>query len=102
MVVLEPVRGWSGRCFHSANMTFGHWDIAAKADLHEHCQAQEEVRNVVSGEIALVIDGKEHLEAGDAAIVPPGVSHSARVLGACRAVGVDHPVRLELPTQRST
>jgi quercetin dioxygenase-like cupin family protein len=37
--------------------------------------AQEEVWNVVSGEIVLVIDGHEHrLEAGDAAIVPPDVS----------------------------
>jgi mannose-6-phosphate isomerase-like protein (cupin superfamily) len=104
MLVIEPLRGWTGRFFHSANMTFGHWDIAEDAaDLHEHRHAQEEVWNVVSGEIVLVIDGKEHrLEAGDAAIVPPDVTHSARVLGACRAVVVDHPVRLELPTQHTT
>jgi hypothetical protein len=76
-------------------MTFGHWDIAEEAvDLHEHHYAQEEVWNVVSGEIVLVIDAHEHrLEAGDAAIVPP-VSHSARVLGACQAVVVDHPCDL--------
>jgi mannose-6-phosphate isomerase-like protein (cupin superfamily) len=64
--------------------------------------AQEEVWNVVSGEIVLVIDGHEHrLEAGDAAIVQPDVSDSARVLGACRAVVVDHPLRPELPTRHS-
>ena len=32
-----PLAGWSGRFFHSENMTFGHWDIAEGADdLHEH------------------------------------------------------------------
>jgi hypothetical protein len=35
MLVIEPLRGWTGRFFHSANMTFGHWDIAEEAtDLH--------------------------------------------------------------------
>jgi mannose-6-phosphate isomerase-like protein (cupin superfamily) len=54
----------------------------------------------MSGEIVLIIDGHQHrLGAGDAAIVPPGTSHSARVLGACRAIVVDHPTRPELPTK---
>jgi mannose-6-phosphate isomerase-like protein (cupin superfamily) len=99
--VIEPVRGWTGRLFHSTSMTFGHWEIAEDAaDLHEHHHAQEEVWNVVSGEIALTIDGHEHrLRAGDAAIVPRGVPHSARILGGCRAIVVDHPVRDELPTR---
>jgi mannose-6-phosphate isomerase-like protein (cupin superfamily) len=100
MLVIEPLRGWTGRFFHSQNMTFGHWAIAAGADdLHEHRHVQEEVWNVVSGAIVLVIDGEERrLDAGDAAVVPPDVSHAARVLGACEAVVVDHPTRLELPS----
>ena len=103
MQVIEPLRGWTGRFFHSVHMTFGHWDISEDAaDLHDHHHVQEEVWNVVSGEIVLVVDGHEHrLQAGSAAIVPSDVPHSARVLGACRAVVVDHPVRTELPAQHS-
>ena len=100
MQVIEPLPGWRGRFFHSASMTFGHWAISAgAADLHEHHHVQEEVWNIVSGEIVLVVGGREHrLQAGDAAIVPPNVPHAARARGACRAVVVDHPVRAELPT----
>jgi mannose-6-phosphate isomerase-like protein (cupin superfamily) len=100
MIEVAPLAGWSGRFFHSTNMTFGHWEIAADAtDLHHHHHEQEEVWNVVSGAILLVIDGTERrLEAGDAAAVPSNVSHAARVIGACRAIVVDYPLRLELPT----
>jgi hypothetical protein len=32
-----PLPGWISRFFHSANMTFPHWDIdAGAAGLHEH------------------------------------------------------------------
>ena len=100
MIVITPIRGWTGRVFHSSQMTFGYWEIAADAvDLHEHDHAQEEVWNVVSGEIVLSIDGHERrLDAGDAAIIPPGVRHAAVVLGPCRAIVVDHPVRIALAT----
>jgi mannose-6-phosphate isomerase-like protein (cupin superfamily) len=84
-------------------MTFGHWDIAeGAADLHEHEHPQEEVWNVVEGEVLLVVDQQERrLRPGDAAVVPPNTPHSAKTLGACRAVVVDHPVRLVVPGVRS-
>lgn len=84
-------------------MTFGHWNIAeGAADLHEHDHPQEEVWNVVEGEVLLVVDEQERrLGPGDAAVVPPNIRHSAKTLGACRAIIVDHPVRLQLPGVRS-
>jgi mannose-6-phosphate isomerase-like protein (cupin superfamily) len=94
-----PLHGWSGRFFHSENMTFAHWDIAADAfDLHEHDHVQEEVWNVVDGEIVLIVDGQERtLGPGTAAIVPPHTRHSARPAGACRVIVADYPVRDQLP-----
>ncbi len=99
MIHGAPLPGWSGRFFHSANMTFAHWDIAADAtDLHEHSHAQEEVWNVVDGEVILVIDGVARtLGSGAAAIVHPHVPHSARISGRCRALVTDFPLRTELP-----
>lgn len=94
-----PLPGWSGRFFHSENMTFGHWDIAEDAaELHEHDHPQEEVWNVVEGEVLLVLDGQAlRLGPGDAAVIPPHMRHAARPLGACRAIIVDYPVRSRLP-----
>ena len=94
-----PLTGWSGRFFHSENMTFAHWDIAAgAADLHEHRHPQEEVWNIVAGEAVLIIAGEEHrLQAGDAVVVPPDTPHQVRVVGACRAVIADFPLRPDLP-----
>lgn len=104
MLHSSPLSGWSGRYFHSENMTIGHWDIAeGAADLHEHHHEQEEVWNVVEGEILLVVDDQEcRLGRGGAAVIPANARHSARVLGACRVVTVDYPVRHELPGVRST
>src|SRR5689334_11522425 len=95
----SPLPGWDGRFFHSANMTFAHWDIAeGAADLHEHHHEQEEVWNVVAGEIVLVVDGVEHtLHDGDAVIVPPNIPHSARPRGTARVIVADFPLRHRLP-----
>jgi mannose-6-phosphate isomerase-like protein (cupin superfamily) len=99
MVTGSPLRGWSGRFFHSANMTFAHWDIdRGAADLHEHHHTQEEVWNVVEGAALLVIGGDQRrLGPGQVAVVPPDVPHSFRVIGPCRAIVVDYPVRVDLP-----
>jgi quercetin dioxygenase-like cupin family protein len=80
-------------------MTFAHYDVAADAvALHEHRHPQEEVWQVVEGEIAFSIDGEKRvLGPGDAAVIPANTPHSARVLTAARAVVVDHPVRPGLP-----
>jgi mannose-6-phosphate isomerase-like protein (cupin superfamily) len=99
MLAGNPLPGWSGRFFHSANMTFAHYDIAADAaPLHEHQHEQEEVWHIIEGEVALKVDGQEVvLDAGCVAIVPPQTSHSVRPIGACRAIIADYPLRLQLP-----
>jgi mannose-6-phosphate isomerase-like protein (cupin superfamily) len=95
----SPLRGWSGRFFHSEHMTFAHWTIADGADnLHDHQHEQEEVWNVVAGSITLVVDGVEGvLGAGDAAVVPPNTPHALHVTGSAEVVVADFPVRQRLP-----
>jgi mannose-6-phosphate isomerase-like protein (cupin superfamily) len=99
MVGSSPLAGWKGRFFHSQNMTFAQWTITADATpLHEHHHAEEEVWNVVEGELMLSIGGIERrLGAGDAAVVPPNTPHSARAVTACRAIVTDFPLRQQLP-----
>ena len=99
MVTGEPLHGWSAHFFHSQNMTFSHYDIAADAvPLHEHHHEQEEVWHIVEGELVITIDGVEQrLAAGCAAVIPPNTPHSATPVGACRAVIADFPLRPQLP-----
>jgi mannose-6-phosphate isomerase-like protein (cupin superfamily) len=94
----EPLPGWVGRFFHSDNLTFAYYEIAPDAaPLHEHSHPQEEIWNVVDGELAIKIEGVERVvAAGCAAIVPANTPHSARVLGGCRAIVVDYPKRIQV------
>jgi quercetin dioxygenase-like cupin family protein len=86
--------GWNGRYFHSENMTFAYYEIDAGAALHTHSHPNEEVWNVVEGQLEVTIDAVVQVAGpGCAAVVPPDVAHSARALTDCRAIVVDHPVR---------
>ena len=93
-----PVRdkgpGWSGRIFHSANMTFAHWDFKAGSSIHRHDHGQEEVWHVVEGELEVTIDGfKHHAGPGFVAIIPPNADHSVVALTDGKAIVADFPLR---------
>ncbi|HXQ98667.1 MAG TPA: cupin domain-containing protein [Candidatus Limnocylindrales bacterium] len=94
--IVERLPGWKGRYFHSINMTFAHYDFASGASIHEHFHPQEEVYEVIEGELELTIDGVAHLaRPGLVAIVPSGVRHSVKALTDGRAIIVDYPARPE-------
>jgi unsaturated pyranuronate lyase len=93
---VEKLPGWRGRHFHSASMTFGHWEFSAGASIHEHRHPQEEVWEVVEGELEVTVDGMTAVAGpGFAAIVPPNVPHAIRALSDGRAIVVDQPPRPE-------
>ena len=92
--IVERLPGWRGRYFHSANMTFAHYDFVRGASIHEHFHPQEEVYEVIEGELELTIEGVALLaRPGVVAIVPSGVRHSIKALTDGRAIIVDYPVR---------
>jgi hypothetical protein len=49
--VTERLPGWNGRYFHSRMMTFAHYDFARGSSIHEHFHSQEEVYEVIEGEL---------------------------------------------------
>ena len=49
--VIQRLPGWQGRYFHSAHMTFAHYDFTSGASIHEHFHPEEEVYEVVEGEL---------------------------------------------------
>jgi quercetin dioxygenase-like cupin family protein len=94
--VVERLPGWHGRYFHSQNMTFAHYDFARGASIHEHAHEQEEVYEVIEGELEVTIDGATQIaRAGLVAIVPSNARHSVRALPDGRAIIVDYPLRTD-------
>ena len=95
--VVERLPGWRGRYFHSPNMTFAHYEFSQGASIHEHFHPQEEVWEIIDGEVEITIAGEAQIaRAGVVAIVPGGTHHSAKALTDGRAIIVDHPLRHDL------
>jgi quercetin dioxygenase-like cupin family protein len=94
--VVERLPGWHGRYFHSQNMTFAHYDFIGGASIHEHFHPQEEVYEVIEGELEVTIDGVMQVAwPGVVAIVPANARHSVRALTDGKAIIVDYPARPE-------
>jgi unsaturated pyranuronate lyase len=94
--VIKRLPGWHGRYFHSDNMTFAHYDFTRGSSIHEHFHPEEEVYEVIEGELEVTIDGVAQIvRAGLVAIVPSNTRHSVKALTDGRAIIVDHPARLE-------
>src|SRR5262245_36923337 len=95
--VIERLPGWYGRYFHSPSMTFAHYDFVRGAFIHDHFHPQEEVYEVIEGELEVTIEGTVQIvRPGLVAIVPGGVSHSVKALTDGRVIIVDYPLRPEL------
>jgi unsaturated pyranuronate lyase len=94
--VVERLPGWHGRYFHSASMTFAHYDFKRGASIHEHFHPQEEVYEVIDGELEITIDGVPNIASpGVVAIVPANAPHSVKALTDGRAIIIDYPLRRE-------
>jgi quercetin dioxygenase-like cupin family protein len=92
--VIERLPGWHGRYFHSPSMTFAHYEFTRGASIHEHFHPQEEVYEVIDGELEVTIDGEVQIaRPGVVAIIPGDVRHSVKALTDGRAIIIDHPVR---------
>jgi quercetin dioxygenase-like cupin family protein len=55
--VKEPREGWQGRFFHSSNMTLAYYAVEAGAWIHEHSHPNDEVWNVIDGQLEITIAG---------------------------------------------
>lgn len=94
--VTERLPGWYGRYFHSESMTIAHYDFKRGAAIHEHFHPQEEVYEVIEGELEMTIGGVvEVARPGFVAIVPSNARHSVKALTDGRAIIVDYPPRRE-------
>jgi quercetin dioxygenase-like cupin family protein len=92
VVVRKP--GWRGRFFDSPSMSFVQYEFDAGASIHEHFHPQEEVWQIVEGELDITIDGiTRRAGPGYVGIVPGNAKHSAVAVTDGRAFIVDYPLR---------
>ncbi len=92
--VVERRPGWYGRYFDSPSMTFAHYEFTEGSTIHEHSHPQEEVWQVIEGELEIDLDGDVRIAGpGLAAIVPPNVRHAVKALTNGKAIVVDSPLR---------
>ena len=92
--VVERKPGWRGRYFDSPSMTFAHYEFDAGSSIHEHFHPEEEVWQIVEGELEITIDGvTKRLVPGFVGIVPPNTRHSVKAISSGKAIIVDYPLR---------
>ena len=93
---IERLPGWRGRFFHTDSMTFVHYAFDAGATIHEHQHPEEEVYEVLEGELEITIGGEtHHARPGLVAIVPADMRHAVKALTDGQVIVIDHPARRE-------
>jgi quercetin dioxygenase-like cupin family protein len=91
---IERLPGWRGRYFDSPSMTFAHYEFDAGSVIHEHFHPQEEVYQVIEGELELTIAGvAQRLGPGFAGVVPSNTPHSVKAISNGKVIVVDYPLR---------
>lgn len=91
---LEIATGILLRAVTGQNVTVAHVKLAAGSILPEHAHHNEQVVNVIEGELELTVDGQPHsLVPGRVMVLPSNVKHSGRVISDCRVIDVFYPVR---------
>ena len=92
--VIERLPGWHGQYFHTEHMTFAHYRFRRGASIHEHSHPEEEVYEVIEGELEITIEGVAQIaRTGLVAIVPGNARHSVKALTDGKAIIVDYPAR---------
>ena len=92
--VREIFPGFRARVVHSARTSESWVEADAGASFPEHQHPQEQIVNVLEGELELTVAGVTHrLTAGRVLVIPPDVPHRGRAITSCRVLDVFAPPR---------
>lgn len=86
--------GIRARVVNSDSMSVAHVTLDAGAILPEHSHINEQVVNVIEGELELTVEGEARvLKPGVVEVLPPNVTHGGRAVTKCRVIDVFQPIR---------
>ena len=90
----ELAKGIIARAVTMDTMTVAYVKLAAGAVLPEHSHYQEQVVNVIEGELELTVAGQPFtLVPGKVMVLEPNVVHSGKAKRDCYVIDVFHPIR---------
>lgn len=91
---IELAKGVTAQVVHTANLSVAHVTLLKDSVVPQHSHHQEQIVNVIDGELELIVDGKPTvLTRGKALVLPPMVPHSARAITQVYVIDVFHPAR---------
>jgi len=90
----EIFPGFTARIINTQNLTLVYVRVKAGTLLPEHAHPQEQVTNLLQGQLELTV-GEETfvLEPGKTGIIPPNMPHRGKALTDCYILDVFHPHR---------
>lgn len=90
----EILPGLKVRFVHSEHMTVAYWEIDKGAELPLHSHPNEQIANVIEGQLELTVDGEVRtLSPGQVVVIPGGVEHAGKGVTDCRVIDIFYPVR---------
>jgi len=90
----EILPGFRVKVVHSKNMTLTYWDIKAGSSLPEHSHPNEQVTNMIEGELELIVDGESNIiKPNSVVVIPSNATHSGKAITDCRVIDVFYPIR---------
>ena len=94
VAVREIFPGLRARLVHTDHVSHSWVEVDEGATFPEHQHPHEQIVNVLSGELELVVDGVAHrLTPGMVFVIPPNAKHSGRGVTACRVLDAFAPAR---------
>lgn len=91
---LELSRGVTAQVVHTTNVSIAHVTLLEGAVVPTHAHHQEQIVNVIDGELELTVDGEVTvLTRGKALVLRPMAPHSARAITQVYVIDVFHPAR---------
>ncbi len=90
----ELVPGFHAKFVHTDTLTIGYITAFKGGVLPEHHHINQQVTNILEGELEMTVDGNiTILKSGMVAVIPSNVKHSAVALTDCKIIDVFQPVR---------
>jgi len=91
---LEIAKGIRAHAVTTDTISVIHVTLDDGAILPEHSHYNEQVVNVIEGNLELTVSGKDYiLKPGNVMVLEPNVIHSGRALTACKVIDIFHPLR---------